>query len=320
MCANDHRLIVEVHQPLGRSILRYAVGRISDNLSVRWQGANELGSGTYAHVALNDQNTVIEVHERSSFSRKVCYRVGVLNPETDVIDWDEDGTELGWGRYPAVALSNEDIVVVVYESAFPGTYRTFYRIGRIVTNTDGGRKRIGTWTPERRLFHERVNELSLAMNQNGCIVAAGRRRSHQICLSVGNLLRVEDTDTYSINWSAAQTHPHSVGCHPAVSIDEHGYVVLVQQTFLGRQLFYQVGKVNQDQTEIRLGDRRNYDTGCNPTIALCNDHKFVEEHETNFSFPHGNRLFYHVGNIHCINEDNNLHDEEDEEEEGEHQE
>ena len=312
ICANEHGVVVELHQQSGRSRLRYAVGRFVENNSIRWQGVNDLGVGTYARVAINGSNTVFEVHEHP-FYRKICYRVGVLNPDTAIIDWDEGGGELGWGRFPAVALSNDDVVVIVYESARPGNHGTYYRVGTIVTDTpDGGRKRVGTWTTERGVFHESVNELSMTMNKKGCVVVAGRRRSHQICLTVGSLVRIENTDSYSINWSASQTHPHSTGCFPAVSINDQGHVALVIQTNLGRQLFYQVGKVDERQS-VTLGVRNNYDHGCYPTVVLCNNSDFLEEHETNFSFPRGNRLFYHVGNFRSYERPRQNNEEEEEE-------
>ena len=316
ICANDQNTVVEIHQPFGKSWLKYAVGNFTNNSKMIWQGVKDLGDGTYARVAINNKNTVVEVHEYPSlYFKKICYRVGVLNTETDTIAWDESGSELGWGRFPAVALSNEDVVVIVYESARLGSYDTFYRVGTITTETDGGRKKIGTWSVERRLFHEQVNELSLTMNKKGCLVVAGRRRSHQICLSVGGLVRAaENSDAYTIRWSTPQFNPHSIGCCPAVSIDDQGYIVLVIQTYWGRQLFYQVGKVDQDHNTVALGERNNYDQGCYPTIVLCNNHHFLEEHETNFSFPRGHRLFYHVGEILYNEQPQNAGEENNEEE------
>ena len=311
--ANDHNTVVEIHQIFGRSKLKYAVGKFTDNSTgINWKGVNDLGGGTYARVALNNKNTVIEVHEHPYY-RKICYRVGVLNTDTyDTIDWDGGG-ELGWGRFPAVVLSNDDVVVVVYESALPGSYKTYYRVGTIVTNTDGGRKRVGTWTTERRVFHESVNELSLTMNKEGCVVAAGCCRSHQICVSAGKLTcAAENSDTYAINWSAAQNDPQSIGCCPAVSIDDQGYMVLAIQSYWGRELFYQIGKVDE-QNKVTLRERKYiYDHGCYPTIALCNNHQFIEEHETNFSIPRGNRLFNHVG-VFCYNNEQPPNNEEEEE-------
>ena len=316
--ANDHNIVVEIHQVFGRSKLNYAVGNFDNSTEINWKGVNCLGGGTYARVALNNKNTVIEVHEHPYY-RKIRYRVGTLNTDTyDTIDqWDEGSGELGWGRFPAVVLSDDDVVVVVYESTVPGSYKTYYRVGTIVINTDGGRKRVGTWTPEGRLFHESVNELSLTMNKEGCVVAAGRCRSCQICVSVGKLIRAaENSDTYTINWSAAQINPQSIGCCPAVCIDDQGYMVLAIQSYWGRELFYQIGKVDE-QNKVTLQERKyNYDHGCYPTIVLCNNHQFIEEHETNFSFPRGNRLFNHVGEFHYNNEQpqNNEEEENNEEE------
>ena len=299
ICANDHNTVIEIQQPLGRSKLRYAVGHLSNQCNkISWKGVNELGEGTYARVALNNKNTVFEVHEHPLL-RKICYRVGALNPENDIIDWDESqgDHELWWGRFPAVALTDNDEVVIVYESAKLGSYDTFYRIGKVITDTDGGRKRMGSWTIERRLFREPVNELSITMNKKGCIVAAGRRSGRQICLTVGKMPENACAGQTRISWSAAQTNPLSIGCCPAVSIDNEDYIVLVIQTYLGRRLFYQVGKVNTEQNEVRLGQPKDYDYGCYPTVVLCNNHRFLEEHQTNFFIPRGNRLFNHVGQI-----------------------
>ena len=302
ICANDHNTVIGIHQPFGRSKLKYAVGHFTDRSRINWKGVYDLGDGTYARVALNNKNTVFEVHEHP-IRRKICYRVGSLNPENDTIDWDESqgDRELWWGRFPAVALSDDDQVVIVYESAKLGSYNTFYRIGKVNTNTDGGRKSIGAWTVERRLFREPVNELSITMNKKGCTIVAGRCSGFRICLIVGNLVPGNNS-AGSISWSAAQTNPLSVGCCPAVSIDDKEYIVLVIQSYWGRQLCYQVGKVSAEENKVTLGERKNYDLGCYPTIVLCNNHHFLEEHETNFSFPRGHRLFNRVGKI-CYNND-----------------
>ena len=68
----------------------------------------------------------------------------------------------------------------------------------------------------------------------------------------------------------------------------------------GGGLSYRLGKFEvNDKTIVWEHMSRKYDTGINPTIALCNDGRFIEEHEgKEFTLQAGHQLFYRVGTLH----------------------
>lgn len=64
-----------------------------------------------------------------------------------------------------------------------------------------------------------------------------------------------------------------------------------------RHLFYSEGMINQNAQQLtaQWEEQKEYDYGCNPTIALSPvDGILVEEHETNFAIAHA-YLHLHVG-------------------------
>ena len=273
LCVNDDGKIVEIHQPAfgltWSNKFYYQVGTLLDDFTVRWsqeeRELGERGNGEYSRVALNSNNNVVVVYE---LRRWIHYHVGHLNPIRDHIEWTGHG-RISKGRYPAVALNNKGQAVIAYEGNF--NYRTFYRTAQVQPQNN---VKID-WSEQGRLFTDVANELSLAVNQMGCIVAASSGYRDRMYFRVGEIQANDGQNHFSIAWKATQSFDIPK-CRPAVSIDDTSNVVVAYQTKSGRHLSYQVGKLENRQIRW-IHQPRNYDLGCNPTIALCNNGKWLEE-------------------------------------------
>ena len=303
VCINDSGKIVEVHQPsfgaLWSNSLHYQVGTLLDDYTVRWSevAKDDLAhyDGKFAAVSLNNRNTVVIVYE---VNRKIRYHIGVLNLTIDKVNWSRCAERITWGRNPVVALNNKGQAVVAYESNFG--YRTYYRTAQFQSESGNNRAGINWSRVERKLFIEGTNELSLAVNQTGCIVAAARGYGDKIFFKIGEMPATDIQNPFPrINWEDKSHRAVAVSkCRPVVSIDDQKHIIVAYQSNSGRQLSYQVGKISQNNEDIAwLHQPRNYDMGCNPTIALCNNGKWFEEHETNSAYR-GHKLFYRVGELH----------------------
>lgn len=320
LCVNDGGSVIEMHQPTRSSRIHYHVGKLMDNFTVRWSEETDFDDGAYSSVALNSANIVIVVHERS-ITRKICYRVGKLDLVTETIRWGES-FELGRGRYPKVALNNEGQAVVIYEAMI--TYGSYYRTG--IVSAEGPEGSVVWSQEERKLFSVGINELTVAMNQKGHVVAAGRISGNKIQFLVGELqeeppptqspqnqsasLSPSESVTssikphlqsagFTISWGAPKDFNLSSSC-PSITINNEQYIVVAMQDKSGGGLSYRLGKVDiNDKTIIWEHTSRKYDIGINPTIALCNDGRFIEEHEgKELALQAGHQLFYRVGTLH----------------------
>lgn len=304
VCVNDNGKIVEVHQPSFGAIwsnsLHYQVGTLLDDYSVHWAEVATDGladyDGKFPAVSLNKNNTVVIVYEAN---RKICYHIGVLNLRRDKINWSKCAERIAWGRYPVVALNNMGQIVVAYESIFG--YRTYYRTAQLQSESGEHRSDIA-WAREEKLFTEGVpSEISLAVNQTGYVIAVARGYGDKIFFKTGEIQPNDGQNQFpQINWKGNSHRSIATSkCRPVVSIDDQKNIVVAYQSNSGRKLSYQVGRILQhsDAEEIAWLHRPwDYDMGCNPTIALCNNGKWFEEHETN-SAHRGHKLFYRVGEL-----------------------
>ena len=309
IAVNGNGKLVELHQPSSwlwwSNTLYYQVGTLLEDCTVRWS-QEEKGlsnyDGKFARVALDSNNNVVIVYE---LGRYIYYHVGSLDTKRDKIEWADHST-LSWGRYPAVALNDRGQVVIAYEQAIAG-YATYYHTGQF--QHDNTTVTIN-WSESKRLFTHGTNELSLAVNQTDCIVAVGRGARDKIYFRVGTIFmpptdndqKQECQKHFDINWGVVENVITPVPkCRPCVSINDAGIVTVVYQAQRWRQMSYHVGKIDVKTKTINwLHEQRNYDMGCNPTVALCNNGTWIEEHETN-SAHYGHKLFYRVGKIHGNN-------------------
>lgn len=287
---NNNNGVVKMYTQTGTSSIYCHLGTLA-NHHIEWSrnGPVFYGKGDYPKIAMNDNNLIVVVHE--GYFRSVYYCVGVLNGEE--IDW---GTPyyICSGRYPTVALRNDRTVVIAYENAYL-FYGTNYFIGEVSAD----RKTIENRSQNSTMFSHSVNELSLAINENNCIVAAGRTWNFKLIFKVG--IFQDDNNVVPLSWGEEHACTSFKGYCPTIGMNNNGQIVSMQQSVFGRYLTYRLGQVQFDNKMIQwsVDPAKHYDLGCNATIALKDDGTVVEEHETNFSMLGiiGNRLFYHVGMI-----------------------
>ena len=242
-----------------------------------------ISDGKYPKVALNDEYVIV-VHQRN-FLKSVHYSLGKLR-RNHSISWKRwpDNRESSFvcrGRLPAVAMHG-DRVVITYETIF---YSTYYRVG----NVDRRAREI-PWGEQTDLFETGTTETSVAINAETA-VSTGRGLT-KIKWRVGSFNEAGN----AIEWNHENGHA-SLGFSPSVCIDAQGYIIMVWQTFTGRQLSYTNGRVDGqggDKAIEWLQQFRHYDRGYNPTIALSSNNDYIiEEHETNGPLRH--TLFCHTG-------------------------
>lgn len=277
---NRNGTIVEAHQPSAISTkMYYQVGTLNRN-DVNFVEEREIvGSGKYPKVAITDTDRVIEVHE-GTYSRRVYYNVGPLNHQR--VQWQHRPTCLSPGRFPAVAVHGNRVVVTHDKAHFQ--YSTFYHVGII---NEGGTAI--DWGEKLQLFEvSRITKTTVAINEEFA-VAAGRgwSTSHIVC----RLGRFPNGDARYIDWLNEISLDH-IGIYPKICLDDGGCAILVWQSSFFRHLIEGQIKQNGEQWMMEWQERRNYDYGNHPAIAITPiNGQVVEEHETNL----GSTLHIHVG-------------------------
>lgn len=135
---NDNGRVLSVFQK-NDDELRYRVGQIDTaNEEVDWQDPYDLFTGVRPRVALNNGNYAIAVwNNESSSTMKYC--VGVVNAGSVV--WDDEQILPQTGYTPAVALTHDNFVVVVYKPLAANLNQLTGRLDtatmRIVWDLDG---------------------------------------------------------------------------------------------------------------------------------------------------------------------------------------
>lgn len=95
--------------------LRYRVGQIDTaDEEVDWEDPHDFAIGVRPRVAMNNANYAIAVWSTDDEVSAMKYRVGRVN--SDDVSWsDEHDLYRFFGRTPAVALTNDNFVVVTYK-------------------------------------------------------------------------------------------------------------------------------------------------------------------------------------------------------------
>ena len=314
---NNSNIVVTVHNSDIGSTLRSRVGVVSEvdgRFSINWGKDRRYGAGFFPRVSMNNNGIVVEVHQ--SLMREVRYRIGRVNEATKTIDWWQENQTIEKGYAPAVALTDNGHVVVVYENNKLTTYKTYYCLGII----DSDSKTI-IWTLRRKPYGNGGQNLSISMNNDGAIVEvhrspAGVNFTH-LWLCVGKLNLDDEHNPVSISWNDAveqgkyryierflpssmsnpQNSPYSYGYYPFVSINNEGKFIEVHQTLTLRRLVYQSGAINEDTIQWSKIKECQYDIGWSPVVAL-NDHNLVVEiHGTNIAAYRGNTWWSKVGTL-----------------------
>ena len=314
---NNSSTIVAVHNSDVGSTLKCRIGLVSEvdgSFSVDWGKDRQYGTGFFPRVSMNNDGIVVEVHQ--SFMREVRYRIGRVNEATKTIDWWQGSQTIEKGYAPAVALTDNGRVVVVYENNKFTTYKTYYCLGIV----DFDSKTI-RWTVQREPYGSGGQNLSISMNNDGTIVEVHRSPAgvnfSNLWLCIGKLNLDDQDNPIGIIWNKAveqgkyryidrflpsslsnpQSSPYSFGYYPFVSINNDGKFIEVHQTLALRRLVYRVGAVNEDTIQWSQSKECHYDMGWSPVVAL-NDHNLVVEiHGTNIAAYRGNTWWSKIGRL-----------------------
>ena len=313
---NNSNTIVAVHNSEVGSTLKSRVGVVSEvdgSFSIDWGKDRRYGAGFFPRVSMNNNGIIVEVHQ--SLMREVRYRIGRVNEATKTIDWWQEIQTIEKGYAPAVALTDNGHVVVVYENNKFTTYKTYYCLGIV----DSESKTIN-WTVRREPYGIGGQNLSISMNNDGSIVEvhrspAGVNFSH-LWLCGGKLKLDDQHNPVGISWNEAveqgkyryidrflpssmsnpQSTPYGYGYYPFVSINNDGKFIEVHQTLTLRRLVYQSGVIDGETIQWSFKECQ-YDMGYAPVVAL-NDHDLVVEiHGTNVAAYRGNTWWSKVGTL-----------------------
>src|SRR5207248_2347801 len=101
--------VVELHRAEKTYPLYHRVGDLNE-ATIIWEQSIRYGTGITPHLASNNHNVVVEVHESSRTA--IAYRVGNI-VGTNIV-WGKN-LRITSGRDPSVALTDDGTVIITYE-------------------------------------------------------------------------------------------------------------------------------------------------------------------------------------------------------------
>ena len=269
----------------------YSIVGLIERNNISWGNTRPqpITTGHYPKVAINDENTVVEVH-KSQWWKTAWYRVGTLDVHTKAIRWCSKDFPIGnpSGCNPAVALTNEGTVIIAYERSD----ETYYRVGKI---NETATEIIWKDQVDRQFFNIGSLEPSISMNENGLVVAVARTPyGCKIIFRVGYL----ENDNI-IKWKEVD-HEVSMGelmygWGPTVAINEKNHIIAVYMSYVWRRLRIRYGVINNDTKKIEWRETTaepfDYGFGQLPSITMNSKGQVVRMHESNLGYG----MFYEVG-------------------------
>ncbi len=277
----------------------YRVGQLTDN-KIEWGSSSSndppmkkyLGNGAYPKITLNDNGRVIEVH-KGQFFDKCVYRVGWYHSDNREIDWGLSH-HYSFGYFPTVALSNDGIVVSVFQDNL-FTKHLNYRIGKLsqVSNEI-------TWISKHRTKIT-ADSFSLSMNNNKMVVLGYQTIiTNHIHCCVGRIDCIKGTIVWSKNIHVSK------GFTPSITLNDRNYVVMTHQSTMGRRLTINVGVACWDEQakeidwtmkeNLKSVSNDHFGHGVYLSSSLNNKMQVVEVNEPPV-VPGRNKLRYYLGEV-----------------------
>ena len=289
---NIQNTVVEVNHQAGSNWMYYRVGELLEE-SIQWRSPPKkiyFGCGTYPKVALNDKNSVIEVH-KGQYLDKCFYRLGKVDLAVKRIVWGNSKC-YNYGYYPTIAINNDNVVVTVFQDNL-FLKNLNYRVGQISSVSN----EVSWITRKQRIQGIKAESFSIDMNENGLVILSYQTdMSNHVKCKVGRL----NMPRGSIDWRESDHICH--GFSPCVTINNDNYIILIHQSLQNRHLVSNVGFASWDEFKgIKWsGEKdvanRHYGKGIYPCVSL-NDHgRVVEVHEPRLA-PMRNRLHYYIGQL-----------------------
>jgi hypothetical protein len=222
------------------SELQYRVGGMINpnedvNQAIVWRtGSLFWDRGFHASISMNDNGTIVGVHETHGSSKRLYYRVGTfINPAANDfnIAWSSGASGIGYddGWNPHISINNKNQVVQVHQ--VPGEFLTHYRRG-IVT---GGKIDFS----ESVRYNNSAEQPAVALLDNGRVLEV--YSYFGLYSRTGNLSLSNSKD---IQWSApVQVHGDSDAWYPALAANGV-YAIAIdarpRQYTLRTELYYSV--------------------------------------------------------------------------------
>jgi hypothetical protein len=294
---NDSGTAVEVNHKMATNLMFYRVGE-SKNEFIEWKSSNHpepprkyyYGSGAYPRVSLNNDNTVIEVHN-GQYLNRCYYRIGDVDTTTKGISWGPS-MFFNTGLHPDVTLNNGNTVIVLFQNNIFMRH-LYYRIGQRRL----GKNEVG-WISKKHKAGIVAEHFSLDMNDSDVVVLSLQTPfNHHIHYMVG----VVNINEGVVEW--CRSIHRSVGFTPSVSINNQNQVIMIHQSLMKRHLVSNVGvaKWSDEFKGIVWSSGKkslnyHYGKGVHPSVTLNNLGKVVEVHEPRVS-PNRNKLHYYSGEI-----------------------
>jgi hypothetical protein len=179
------------------SRLWYAVGKIdpygATDQTIQWlQDSILCDSGFHSSISINDNGTIVGVHESGSGGKGLYYRVGHLkNPNGGdyTIAWDSGGNGIKYddGVNPHIAINNLNQLVEVHQVT--GEDYLHYRRGNLSggTITFGGSPR----------YNDKGREGTVALLDNGSVIEL-----YTYDDTYARTGRLSSSDPWSVDWSS----------------------------------------------------------------------------------------------------------------------
>jgi hypothetical protein len=236
--------------------------------------------GQQTDVALHRSGLVVEFH-KEGLGAALWYRLGQIHGSG--VTWGGNRVAGMNGHYPAVAISKEGYVIVVYSSRNSQTdCQLYYRVGKL--DPAGDQTQSITWLTD--IIHWDAGfRNSIAINDSGAIVSVHETHgsSNSLYYRVGRLKNPAGGE-YTVQWDSAPWGiNYDTGTSPHIAINNHNQVVEVHQVPGEWLLHYRRG--NLVGGTIQWGDSRRYDShATNPGVALLDSGLVLEIHASNGLF------------------------------------
>ena len=300
---NNRDKIIEVNHQPGTNLLFYRVGVWKEEGTIQWGSLADAklertpkkryyGTGMYPQVAINDDNTIMEVH-KGQCSDRCLYRIGRADMrDKRKISWG-NSKHFNVGLNPDVGINNGNTAVVVFMDNIFTKYLN-YRIGQISKVGDEV-----AWTTGKKKVRVKAEAYSIDINDGGMVVL-----SYQTPLALDSDIRyqvgVVNVARGEVDWT--QNVHRSSGFTPTVSINNNDQVIQIHRSSQ-RHLVSNVGVACWKDvfkgvywSSEEGGLNRHYGKGLYPSVAANSDGHVVEVHEPRFA-ANRNRLHYYTGTL-----------------------
>jgi C1A family cysteine protease len=228
---NQNGYALEVHKSEGYSTLYYHIGTLKDK-EVEWQNSVEYDTGRYPAIAVNSSYAV-EVHQSPGYDT-LYYRVGRIRDND--IQWGASHQYESSGKFPRVAINNQNQVVEVHQS--PTLLTCWSTLGKI--NND----QTITWYTSHQMDKGRYPAISI--DNSGRAIAVHQSDGYNtIYYQTGCIIE----EAARVEWSESQYY--DTGAYPVIALNGAAQVLEMHQAPIERRLYYHVGTltaVNQDSS------------------------------------------------------------------------